>query len=187
MNKLLLASVSATAILTLSACNKDKPHDMPPADAPATQTSVAPTMGEMPSEVRTVGDMKVEIQAPWARATVPGQNMGGAFVNIMTDQNATLVGVRSSVSSKVELHTMKMNDEQMIMAQVPAIELPANVKVELKPGSMHIMLMDLKAPLKEGDTITLQLEIRNAAGQTETLDVQTPVKALNDAMGGMNH
>ena len=139
-------------------------------------------MQETPSEMRMLGDMKIEVQGAWARATVEGQNMGGAFVNLTADQDATLVGASSSVSDKVELHTMKMEGEKMVMAQVPSIPLPANTKVELKPGSLHIMFMSLKAPLKEGDTVTLKLEIKNKAGKSEFLDLQAPVKALGEAM-----
>ena len=51
---------------------------------------------------------KTTADGAWARATVPGQNMGGAFVNLTSDQDATLIGATSSVSEKVELHTMKM-------------------------------------------------------------------------------
>ena len=110
------------------------------------------------------------------------QKDGGAFVNLTSDQDATLIGATSSVSEKVELHTMKMEGEKMVMAQVPSIPLPANTKVELKPGSLHIMFMSLKAPLKEGDTVTLKLEIKNKAGKSEFLDLQAPVKALGEAM-----
>lgn len=179
-----LSLISAIAVLGLSACNK-KAHDdhLPPPQAKGeTQNATPPAMSDMPSEVRAVGDLKIEMQGAWARATVAGQNMGGAFVNLTSDQDATLVGATSSVSDKVELHTMKMDGEKMVMAQVPSIPLPANTKVELKPGSLHIMFMSLKAPLKEGDIVTLKLEIKNKAGKSEFLDLQAPVKALGEAM-----
>ena len=187
MNKTLL-TLSILGTLTLGACGKGPQqhdgHTMPaPKGQPAGQQAAMPTsMADMPSEVRAVGDMKIEVQGAWARATVAGQNMGGAFVNLTSDQDATLVGASSPVSEKVELHTMKMEGEKMVMAQVPNIALPANTKVELKPGSLHIMFMSLKAPLKEGDTVALKLEIKNKAGKSEFLDLQAPVKALGEAM-----
>ena len=178
-----LSLISAIAVLGLSACNK-KAHDshMPSQTQGQAQNATPPAMSDMPSEVRAVGDLKIEVQGAWARATVAGQNMGGAFVNLTSDQDATLIGATSSVSEKVELHTMKMEGEKMVMAQVPSIPLPANTKVDLKPGSLHIMFMSLKAPLKEGDTVTLKLEIKNKAGKSEFLDLQAPVKALGEAM-----
>ena len=125
---------------------------------------------------------KTTADGAWARATVPGQNMGGAFVTLTSDRDAQLIGATSPVAEKMELHTMKMEGEKMLMAQVTSIPLPANTKVELKPGSLHIMFMSLKAPLKEGDTVTLKLEIKNKAGKSEFLDLQAPVKALGEAM-----
>ena len=70
----------------------------------------------------------------------------------------------------------------MVMAQVPSIALPANTKVELKPGSLHIMFMGLKAPLKEGQIIALKLEIKNKVGQSQFLEIQAPVKAVSQQM-----
>lgn len=180
---LTLSLISTIAVLGLNACGK-KTHDshMPSQTQGQAQNATPPAMSDMPSEVRAVGDLKIEVQGAWARATVAGQNMGGAFVNLTSDQDATLIGATSSVSEKVELHTMKMEGEKMVMAQVPSIPLPANTKVELKPGSLHIMFMSLKAPLKEGDTVALKLEIKNKAGKSEFLDLQAPVKALGEAM-----
>ena len=180
---LALSVISAIAVFGLSACGK-KPHDghMPPPAQSDSHNATPAAMNDMPSEVRAVGDLKIEVQGAWARATVAGQNMGGAFVNLTADQDAVLVGASSPVSEKVELHTMKMEGEKMVMAQVPNIPLPANTKVELKPGSLHIMFMSLKAPLKEGDTVALKLEIQNKAGKSEFLDLQAPVKALGEPM-----
>ena len=181
MKKNLCLLAGATSLLlALSAC--DQKHDAPQhggtsSHTPAMNPSTMP-MQETPSEMRMLGDMKIEVQGAWARATVEGQNMGGAFVNLTADQDATLMGASASVSDKVELQTMKMDGEKMIMAQVPNIPLPANTKVELKPGSLHIMFMGLKAPLKEGQTVALKLEIKNKAGKSEFLDVQAPIKAV---------
>lgn len=179
-----LSLMSLIGAFGLTACgqNEHGGHNMPPAANSNTQQAMPPSMADMPSEIRAVGDLKIEVQGPWARATVAGQNMGGAFVNLTSDQDATLVGASSSVSDKVELHTMKMDGDKMLMAQVPAIPLPANTKVELKPGNLHIMFMSLKAPLKEGDTVSLKLEIKNKAGKSEFLDLQAPVKALGEPM-----
>ena len=175
-----LSLISAIAVLGLSACNK-KAHDdhMPPPQAKGeTQNATPPAMSDMPSEVRAVGDLKIEVQGAWARATVAGQNMGGAFVNLTSDQDATLVGATSSVSDKVELHTMKMDGEKMLMAQVSSIPLPANTQVKLKPGSLHLMFMGLKQPLTEGQNVAITLKIKLSSGHVETLSIQAPVKSL---------
>ena len=125
---------------------------------------------------------KTTVSDAWARATVTGQNMGGAYMTLKSDREARLIGASSPVSAEVELHTMKMDGEKMVMAQVPSIALPANTKVELKPGSLHIMFMGLKAPLKEGQIIALKLEIKNKVGQSQFLEIQAPVKAVSQQM-----
>ena len=121
---------------------------------------------------------KTTADGAWARATVPGQNMGGAFITLTSDQDATLIGASSPVSEKMELHTMKMEGEKMVMAQVSSIPLPANTQVELKPGSLHLMFMGLKQPLTEGQNIAITLKIKLSSGYVETLTIQAPVKSL---------
>ncbi len=167
--------------LTLSAC--DRSHKMGNEQHGQSAQAHNPPMGanpmqDAPSELRMAGELKIEVQGAWARATVEGQNMGGAFVNLTSDQDATLVAGSSPVSNSVELHTMKMEGEKMVMAQVPNIPLPANAKVELKPGNLHIMFMGLKAPLKDGQTVALKLEIKTKAGKSEFLELQVPVKSV---------
>ena len=121
---------------------------------------------------------KTTADGAWARATVPGQNMGGAFITLTSDQDATLIGASSPVSEKMELHTMKMDGEKMLMAQVSSIPLPANTQVELKPGSLHLMFMGLKQPLTEGQNVAITLKIKLSSGHVETLSIQAPVKSL---------
>ena len=121
---------------------------------------------------------KTTADGAWARATVPGQNMGGAFITLTSDQDATLIGASSPVSEKMELHTMKMEGEKMLMAQVPSIPLPANTQVQLKPGSLHLMFMGLKQPLTEGQAVPITLKIKLSSGYVETLTIQAPVKSL---------
>ena len=90
---------------------------------------------------------------------------------------------------------MTKQDNVMKMRQVPAVELPAGKTVELKPGGYHVMLMDLKQQVKEGDTVPLTLVIEGPDGKRESVEVKAPVRALNasaqpaghDAQGGHKH
>ncbi|MBZ5782186.1 copper chaperone PCu(A)C, partial [Klebsiella aerogenes] len=88
----------------------------------------------------------VKIENGWARATVQGQKATGAFMKITATQATRLVAVSTPVAGVAEVHEMKMDNGVMSMRAVPALDLPANQAVELKPGSYHLMLMDLKAP-----------------------------------------
>ena len=114
----------------------------------------------------------------WARATVAGQNMGGAFMTLTSDRNAKLVSAFSPASQEVQLHSMVMEGERMVMQQVRSIDLPANTAVALT-GQYHLMLMGLKSPLTEGTSIPVTLTIKLASGYTEKLSLQVPVKALS--------
>ena len=127
-----------------------------------------------------IGD--ITINHAWARATVPGQQSGGGFLSITNSGTADrLVSASAEVSDLVELHTMKMEGDVMKMAKVDGIDLPAGKTVDLKPGSFHIMFINLKAPLKEGNQLQLKLKFEKAGDAS----LVVPVKAL--ASMPMNH
>ena len=76
---------------------------------------------------------------------------------------------------------MKMDGGVMRMSAISALPLPAGKIVELKPGGYHVMLMALKAPLKEGDTVPITLTFKDKDGRASTIVVNAPVKALTAA------
>ena len=118
----------------------------------------------------TQGSLK--INHPWARATVAGAAAGGGFLKI-ANSGATdrLISAQAEVSNAVELHTMVMEGNTMRMRKLDnGIELPAGQSVELKPGGLHIMFIELKAPLKQGEKFPLKLKFEKA-GEI-TVDVQ---------------
>lgn len=136
----------------------------------------------------------VTVDAPWVRGTVPGQKATGAFMTLTSSKDAALVGVSVSkqVAAVAEVHEMKMEGERMSMHAIPRLALPAGKPVALASGGYHIMLMGLKAPLKAGDSVDLELKIETAAKKTETLKVKAAVRDLAAAapsggagMGGM--
>ncbi len=114
----------------------------------------------------------------WVRGTVPQQKATGAFAQITSAGGGKLVAASSPVAGVTEIHEMTMEGSTMKMRAVPAIELPAGKTVELKPGGYHVMLMDLKQPLKAGDSVPLSLVIEGAGGKRETVELKLPVKAL---------
>ena len=81
----------------------------------------------------------------------------------------------------VEMHEMTMEGNAMKMRAVPGIELPPGKAVELKPGGYHVMLMDLKQQLKEGETVPLTLVVEGKDKKRETVEVKAPVRQLNAA------
>lgn len=129
----------------------------------------------------------VKIDDAWVRGTVAAQKATGAFMRITTDKNARLVGVSSPVAGVAEIHEMSMQGDVMKMRQVEGIDLTAGKATELKPGGFHVMLMDLKGPVKAGDMVPLTLEFEGAGKLRFTQEVQVKVRALGaKAPGPMN-
>jgi copper(I)-binding protein len=115
-----------------------------------------------------VGD--VYINHPYARASVPGQISGAAYLTLENkgDRADTLISVQSPAVKAVEIHTMSMTDNVMRMREVTHIELKPKEKLSMLPGSSyHIMLIGLTAPLKVGDKFPLILSFKKA-GKIET-------------------
>jgi copper(I)-binding protein len=129
----------------------------------------------------------VKVEGAWARATVAGQQGTGAFMSLTAPSALKLVGVSSPVAGVAELHEMKMEGDIMRMRSVPAIELPAGTSVQLKPGGFHVMLMDLKVPLRKDTQVPLTLVLQNAQGQTSQVQVSVPVMLSAPAGAASGH
>ena len=124
-----------------------------------------------------LGSLKIEDAK--ARATVPAQKMSGGFMKIENKGGADkLLAASSSVSKTMELHTMSMEGNVMKMREIKAIEIPANGKVELKSGGLHLMFIDLKEQLKPGSTIKVKLKFEKAG------EVEVPFKVMGHPAHG---
>lgn len=121
---------------------------------------------------------------PWVRGTVAQQKATGMFAQITSTTGGKLVSASSPAAGVVEIHEMSMEGSTMKMRAIPALELPAGKAVELKPGGFHVMLMDLKAPLKAGDTVEVSLVVEGKDGKKETLSIKAPVRPLAGAAAG---
>ena len=117
----------------------------------------------------------VKVDGAWARATVQGQMGTGAFMTLTAKDGTRLVGVASPVAGVAEVHEMKMEGDIMKMRVVPALDLPAGKKVELRPGGYHVMLMDLKTPLAKDSTVPVTLLFKDAKGLESKLELKLPV------------
>ncbi|HET8744393.1 MAG TPA: copper chaperone PCu(A)C [Ramlibacter sp.] len=123
---------------------------------------------------------EVTVQDAWVRATVPGQKSSGAFMQLTSTTDVTLVGARSPVAGVVEIHEMAMDANMtMRMRAVQGIPLPAGKPVALKPGGYHVMLLDLKEPMQAGQKVKLRLLLKDAKGEMDDVDVEVMVKPLN--------
>jgi len=118
----------------------------------------------------------VTVTDAWARATVQGQKATGAFMKITAKETTKLIGVSSPVAGVAEIHEMKMDKDVMKMSALPnGLDLPAGKAVELKPGSYHVMLMDLKSPLMKDSSVALTLTFKDAKGVESKQQISVPV------------
>jgi copper(I)-binding protein len=107
----------------------------------------------------------IEIDHPWARATPGGAKVGAGYLKL-TNTGATpdrLVSATAAAAGRVEIHEMSMDNGMMMMRPVKGgVELKPGGTVEFKSGGYHLMLLDLKAPLKTGDHIKGTLTFEKA-------------------------
>ena len=130
---------------------------------------------------------QVKIDNAWARATVQGQKATGAFMTFTATQTTRLVAVSTPVAGVAEIHEMKMDAGVMKMRALPALNLPAQQAVELKPGGFHLMLMDLKAPLSKDASVALTLTFRDAKGVQSQQQISVPVTTGMPTSGAHEH
>lgn len=133
----------------------------------------------------------IQITAAWARATPPRPPVGGAFLTVTNsgDKPDFLMGATSDVAKTVELHMHQQDGQVMRMVALSSIEVPAGRTVTFAPGGLHVMLIGLAAPLKDGGSFPLTLDFANAGKVTVSVDVK-PVGAAGPAAGpaaGMTH
>jgi hypothetical protein len=119
---------------------------------------------------------QVEVKSAWVRGTVAAQKTTGAYMEISSARGASLVGAESTAAGAVEVHEMSMDKNVMRMRAVPKLDLPAGKTVELKPGGYHMMLIDLKRPLKKGDSVPLRLKIENKDKTVSIVEVKAEVR-----------
>jgi copper(I)-binding protein len=124
----------------------------------------------------------IAVKDAWVRATVPGQMASGAFMKITAKDGARLVSVSSPLAGVAEVHEMKLEGDVMKMQAVAGgLELPPGKTVELKPGGYHVMLMDLKAPLKTNSKVPMTLTFKNAKGVQSKVELKLPVSLVPPA------
>lgn len=116
----------------------------------------------------------MEIKHGWARATPPGASTSAMYmtINNHADMAIKLIGVKSAISDRIEIHNTTQKDGMMQMRKTDGIEIAKNSVAELKPHGTHVMLFDLKNPLKAGTSFSVELIFDNG----KTMSVEVPVK-----------
>lgn len=155
-------------------------------------TTIMPTLGALlglavlattPAGAQDFKAGSISIEAPWLRATPSGAKVAGGYMKLRNTGSDPdrLVGGTSPVAGAFEVHEMRMDGSVMIMRELPdGLALPPGKTVELKPGSYHIMLMDLKRGLKPGDKIKATLEFQKAG----KVEVEYTVRGIGSQGSG---
>lgn len=146
---------------------------------------LAVAVGAAQAQTYKIG--QIVIADPWLRAT-PGRARNGAGYVSLDNHGAPdrLIGVASDVAERTELHTHMADGGIMRMRKVDAIDLPTGASAVLKPHGDHIMLMNLKQPLKEGETVRLTLTFENAGEITVDARV-LPIGSMGANAGAEGH
>jgi periplasmic copper chaperone A len=120
----------------------------------------------------------VEITHPYATPSLPGVPNGGAYIVRLENKGKLadrLLRASTPMAQRVEMHTMAMDGTVMRMREVDDVPLAPGAKVEMRPGAgYHLMLMGLKAPLKEGESFPLLLEFERGGKVEVKVVVQVP-------------
>ena len=131
---------------------------------------------------------QVTVKDAWVRATVAQQKATGAFMQLQSAQDAKLISAQSPVAGLVEVHEMSMDGGVMKMRAIPSLALPAGKAVDLKPGGYHVMLMDLKGQVKDGDTVPVTLVVEGKDGKRQNIEVKASARKSMPAMNaGSDH
>ena len=117
---------------------------------------------------------QVEVENAWSRATPPGAKVAAGYLTIRNKSAAPdrMVGASSAAAARVETHVVEKQGEVMRMREVKGYDVPAKGSFELKPGGPHLMLVDIKRPLKEGEKISIVLRFQNAGEIKADFDVK---------------
>ena len=127
------------------------------------------------------------ISQGWSRATPGGAKVGGGYLTIENKGSAPdrLIAVSGDVAGRIEIHEMAVKDGVMTMRPLDnGLAIAPGKTVKLAPGGFHLMMMDLKTPLRQGDKVTVMLEFEKAGKVTASLDVQGVGAAGPAAQGG---
>jgi copper(I)-binding protein len=125
-------------------------------------------------EVSTLGPL--EIDTPWARASIGTARPGVAYVTIRNtgDEPDALVSIETPVAARPEVHDMEETGGVMKMRAAGPLEVPPGGELRLEPGGLHIMLMQLQQPLEEGGRVPLTLVFEKAGEIT----VSAPIAGI---------
>ncbi|XHB98256.1 copper chaperone PCu(A)C [Nitratireductor sp. ac15] len=144
----------------------------------------APAMDHQTGHVVEAGDLKIADAR--VRAMLPGQPSGGGYMVIENTGagDDRLLSLTSPRAGKVEVHSMEMNNDVMVMRPVKGgLTIPAGETVTLEPGGLHVMFMQVEKGFQEGESIPLTLQFEKAG----TIDLELMAGPARGKTSGTGH
>jgi periplasmic copper chaperone A len=133
------------------------------------------TLLAAPARAQEVKAGDLVITQAWSRATPGGAKVAGGYLTIENRGSTPdrLIGGTVDVAAKVEVHEMATKNGVMTMRQLDSgLTIEPGKTVKLAPGGYHLMMLDLKSPLKKGDQLPVTLEFEKAGKVTVSFDIQ---------------
>lgn len=153
-----------------------------------TALAVAPYLGNE-TRAQTPTPRTVLIEQPWARATPGGAKTGAAYMTLINNGTSAdrLIGASTPVADSVQFHKETQDDGVSRMRQMSTVDLAPGAKIVFKPGEMHMMIVGLKQPLKEGQSLSLTLQFEKAGSIEVTAPIEKIGAMQHHDMGSMTH
>lgn len=150
---------------------------------------LAAHLGTAPAQAADFTIGAIKISDPWSRATPAGAKVGAGYLAITNTgkEPDRLIGGTAVAAGTFEIHEMAMVDNVMRMRALPkGLEIKPGETVTLRPGGLHVMFMDLKQQLKEGQPIKGTL-VFEKAGKIEIEYRVAPIGAKGPPSPGSGH
>ncbi len=129
--------------------------------------------------VTAIAKDAVSIENAWVRPTIPGQDVGAAYMTFNSPQDVTLISASSDVTKSIEIHSMSMQNGVMKMRMLENLAIKAGKPYSLEPGGFHLMLFDLKKPLTVGQHVNFELTFKSGNTEFKQL-IKAPIKTPTD-------
>jgi periplasmic copper chaperone A len=138
-------------------------------------TAIVACLFTSPLRAEEVKAGDLVITQAWARATPGGAKIGGGYLTIENKGSAPdrLIGGSADIAGKVEVHEMAMKNGVMTMRPLDnGLTIEPGKTVKLAPGGYHLMMFDLKSPLKQGDKLPITLDFEKTGKVKLSLDIE---------------
>ena len=133
------------------------------------------TLLTAPARAQEVRAGDLVITQPWSRATPGGAKVAGGYLTIENKGSTSdrLIGGSADVAARVEVHEMATDNGVMTMRPLDSgLTIEPGKSVKLAPGGIHLMMFDLRSPLKKGDKLPVTLEFEKAGKVKISFDIQ---------------